>query len=71
MLCGNYTKEMLGFEDVIINVVEEKDNILHIHLKMEQRIHTCPNCGERFFVLLQLRPWTIYTNAWWIGPLKR
>lgn len=47
MLYKDYTGELLGLKDVIINFVERKDNVLHIHIKMYQRIHTCPNCGEK------------------------
>lgn len=44
---SHYTQEMTGLKDIIVNFVEHKDNTLHIHLKMEKRIHSCPSCGER------------------------
>jgi transposase len=46
MLYKDYIGELLGFKDAIITFVERKDNILHLHLKMHQRIHKCPRCGE-------------------------
>lgn len=33
MLYKDYTQELIGLKDVIINFVERKDNVLHIHLK--------------------------------------
>jgi len=44
---AHYTQEMTGLKDIIVNFVEHKDNTLHIHLKMEKRIHSCPSCGGR------------------------
>jgi Transposase and inactivated derivatives len=44
---SDYTEELTGLKDVVVSFVERKDSILHIHLMMEQRIHTCPRCGER------------------------
>ena len=43
---SHYTEELTGLKDARITFVENQGNILHIHLKMEQRIHACPNCGE-------------------------
>jgi transposase len=47
MLYSDYTEELTGLKDSIVRFVERKENILHIHLTMEQRIHVCPDCGER------------------------
>ncbi|HZK72052.1 MAG TPA: transposase family protein [Clostridia bacterium] len=40
-----YTEELLNLKDIIVSRVEKKENIMHVYLKMKQRIHTCPNCG--------------------------
>lgn len=42
----HYTEELTGLKDVIVTFVEQKDQMLNIHLEMEKRIHYCPNCGE-------------------------
>ena len=47
MLYSDYTEELTGLKDVIVSFVERKDNVLHLHITMEQRIHVCPRCGER------------------------
>jgi transposase len=46
MLYSNYTEELIGLKDVFVKSIERKDNIIHIHLTMYQRIHKCPRCGE-------------------------
>lgn len=45
MLNTDYTENLTGLKDVIVTNVENYDNIRHIHLKMEKRIHECPRCG--------------------------
>jgi len=42
---SHYTEELLDLKDIIVSKVERKENIMHVHLKMEQRIHACPDCG--------------------------
>ncbi len=46
MLYPNYTEELLGLEDVIVESVERKENTLCIYASMHKRIHKCPRCGE-------------------------
>jgi transposase len=45
MLYGNYTRELIGLEDVIITGVEQEDKVCNIYLEMPRRIHKCPECG--------------------------
>jgi transposase len=44
---SHYTEELLDLKDIIVSKVERKENIMHVYLKMEQRIHTCPDCGSK------------------------
>jgi transposase len=46
MLKKDYIEEILSLKDAILKKAERKDGILHIHIKMHQRIHECPECGE-------------------------
>ena len=45
MLYGNYTRELIGLEDVIITGVEQEEKICNIYLEMPRKIHKCPECG--------------------------
>jgi len=46
MLYKDYTRELIGFEDVTITFAERKDNQFHIHMKMKRKAHKCPRCGR-------------------------
>jgi len=46
MLYKDYTREFIGFEDVIVTFAERKDNQFHIHMKMKRKAHKCPRCGR-------------------------
>lgn len=46
MLYENYTYELLQLKDAYMKKAERKDGILHIYVKMHQRVHECPQCGE-------------------------
>ena len=46
MLYKDYTREFIGFEDVIVTFAERKDNQFHIHMKMKRKAHECPRCGR-------------------------
>lgn len=45
MLYNNNTENLLGLKDVIIEKIEDIGQEKHIHIKMHQRIHLCPECG--------------------------
>lgn len=40
-----YIEELLDLKDILVSKVERKENIMHVYLKMEQKIHACPDCG--------------------------
>ena len=42
MLCENYTKELLGLEDVTVIGVERKENACFVSLEMPRKMHSCP-----------------------------
>jgi transposase len=46
MPCTDYTTEMLGLEDVIINEVKQSEGRLDIFLMKPKQKHRCPVCGE-------------------------
>jgi len=46
MLYKDYTREFIGFEDVIVTFAERKDNQFHIHMRMKRKAHKCPRCGR-------------------------
>lgn len=46
MLYENYTYELIQLKDAILKKVERKEGVLHIYIKMHQRSHECPECGE-------------------------
>ena len=45
MLNKDYTKEVLGLEDVIITNVENVSNQLHFYIELPRTEHVCPHCG--------------------------
>lgn len=44
MLYPDYTKELLGLEDVIITGVEQKEKMCCVSLEMPRKLHNCPSC---------------------------
>lgn len=46
MLYSDCIEKLLQLEDVIVANIECIDNEMHIHLRMEQRTHKCPYCGQ-------------------------
>ena len=46
MLYKDYTKELIGFKDATVTLVERKDNHLYIHMMMNRKVHNCPRCGK-------------------------
>jgi len=45
MLNKNYTRDLLGLEDVIVEQVENNAGTMHIYLHMAKRVHSCPACN--------------------------
>jgi len=45
MLNINYTKELIGLEDVLVTNVENFNEEIHISIEMPRKEHACPNCG--------------------------
>lgn len=43
---GNYITNFLKSEDTILEGVVENDNRIELHIKMKQKPHICPRCGE-------------------------
>jgi hypothetical protein len=46
MLYKDYTKDLIGFKDLTVTLVERKDSCLHIHMMMNRKVHNCPRCGK-------------------------
>lgn len=46
MLTNNYTEELTGLKDIIIENVKNIYGQQHIYLRMAKRIHKCPACDE-------------------------
>jgi len=46
MLYEDYIQELMGFKDVIVKLVERKENCLHIHMLINRKIHKCPRCSK-------------------------
>ena len=46
MLYKHFTEKLLGLQDVDIEKIEEIDNSIHIHCRLEQKMHKCPCCGK-------------------------
>lgn len=47
MLLHDYIEELLQLKDAILRKVERKNGVVHIYVRMHQRLHTCPQCGEK------------------------
>lgn len=45
MLYRNCIEKLLQLKDVIVTNIECSGEEMHIHLRMEQRLHRCPQCG--------------------------
>lgn len=46
MLYSDCIEKLLQLEDVIVTNIQCIKKEMHIHLKMEQRFHKCPECGK-------------------------
>ena len=46
MLYKHFTEKLLGLQDVDIEKIEEIDNSIHIHCRLERKMHKCPCCGK-------------------------
>jgi len=46
MLNIDYTQELIGLKDVTLTSVERNENSLHIHIKMNRKVHLCPRCHK-------------------------
>ena len=46
MLYSDCIEKLLQLEDVIVTNIECIEKEMHVHLRMEQRYHTCPRCGK-------------------------
>lgn len=46
MLYLDYTKELTGLQDIILENVERTDELIILHIKMERKRTKCPCCGE-------------------------
>jgi len=51
----DYIQELIGFKDVIVTLVERKENYLHIHMKMKRKVHKCPLCGKHTYKIHDYR----------------
>lgn len=47
MLNHDFTAKLLNLEEVIVTKVENEGEILHVHLELPRKEHTCPCCGEQ------------------------
>ena len=45
MLNTDYTKELIGLEDVLVTNVKNFSEELHISIEMPRKEHSCPNCS--------------------------
>lgn len=46
MLYLDYTQEITGLQDIILENVERTDKLTILHIKMERKLTKCPCCGE-------------------------
>lgn len=46
MLNKNYTRQLLGLEDVLVKNIDDQEETIHIYIQMEKRIHRCPGCNN-------------------------
>lgn len=42
----NFTMNIPGLKEVIINEMTEQKNRIVLHVSMPQKEHTCPDCGQ-------------------------
>lgn len=47
MLNSNYTEELIGLKDIVLEDVKNIYGEQHIYIHMTKRIHTCPHCKEK------------------------
>ena len=43
----NFNKNLLGLQDVIIKIIEEKTGSINIHIQLEVKEHQCPCCNSK------------------------
>ena len=46
MLYKYFTEKLTGLQGLSIEKVEENQNTIHIHCKLERKKHKCPCCGK-------------------------
>jgi len=46
MLYRDCIENLLQLKDVIVTNIECIENQMHVHLRMQQRLHCCPQCGS-------------------------
>ena len=46
MLYKYFTEKLTGLQGLSIEKVEENQNTIHIHCKLERKTHKCPCCGK-------------------------
>lgn len=46
MLYLDYTQELTGLQDIILENVERTDKLTILHIKMKRKLTKCPCCGE-------------------------
>ena len=46
MLYKDCIEKLLQLEDVIVTNIECRGKQMHVHLRMQQRLHRCPACGS-------------------------
>ena len=40
----NIIRELVGLQDVIVDKIEQNEKEIHIHIKLERKVHSCPCC---------------------------
>ncbi|WP_026909047.1 transposase family protein, partial [Paucisalibacillus globulus] len=43
----NFTMNIPGLKDCIVTNIEERNEMVIIHIEMERVAQVCPSCGER------------------------
>lgn len=46
MLYSDCIEKLLQLEDIIVTNIEPVQNEMHVHFRMEQKLHSCPSCGR-------------------------
>jgi transposase len=59
MLYTNFTKEILGLQELIIKKVESDETNIKIHAEMERKTHNCTCCGTATSTIHDYRSQTI------------